>query len=72
MVQRVRLVSMRIHVQILVSLSELRIWGVGHSCGSDLALLWLWHRLAAAAPTQPLAQELPYATGIAFKKQKTV
>ena len=22
---------------------------VGHRCGSDLALLWLWHRLAAAA-----------------------
>ena len=24
--------------------------GVGHRCGSDLALLWLWYRLAAAAP----------------------
>ena len=27
----------------------------------DPALLWLWHRLAAAAPTGPLAWELPYA-----------
>ena len=24
--------------------------GVGHRPGSDLALLWLWHRLVAAAP----------------------
>ena len=23
---------------------------VGHRCGSDLALLWLWRRLAAVAP----------------------
>ena len=27
----------------------------------DLALLWLWSRLAAAPPIRPLAQELPYA-----------
>ena len=27
----------------------------------DLALLWLWCRLAAAAPIQPLACKLPYA-----------
>ena len=25
-------------------------WYVSHRCGSDPALLWLWHRLAAAAP----------------------
>jgi len=37
--------------------------------GSDLALLWLWHRLAAAALIGPLAWELPYATGAALKKQ---
>ena len=24
--------------------------GVGHRRGLDLALLWLWHRLAATAP----------------------
>ena len=29
--------------------------GVGHRLGSDPALLWLWHRLAAAAPIRPLA-----------------
>ena len=33
--------------------------GVGCKCGSDPALWWLWHRLAAAAPIRPLAQELP-------------
>ena len=36
----------------------------------DLAWLWLWHRPAAAAPIQPLAQELPYVTGVALKKIK--
>ena len=29
--------------------------GVGLRCGSDLVLLWLWYRPAAAAPIQPLA-----------------
>ena len=33
----------------------------------DLALLWLWCRLAAAALIQPLAQELPHAAGMALK-----
>ena len=44
--------------------------GVGHRHGSDPALLWLWHRLAAAAPTRPLAWELPYAAGVALKREK--
>ena len=34
-------------------------------------LLWLWCRPAAAAPIQPLAWELPYATGAALKKKKS-
>ena len=34
-------------------------YGVGHRCSSDLALLWLWCRLAATALIPPLAQELP-------------
>ena len=33
-------------------------------------LLWLWYRLATAAPIQPLAQELPYATGAGLKRKK--
>ena len=44
--------------------------GVGRS-GLDLALLWLWCRLAAAAPVQPLVWELPYALGAALKKKKS-
>ena len=32
--------------------------GVGHRHGSDLALLWLWHRLVATVPIRPLAWEL--------------
>ena len=30
---------------------------VGRRCGSDLALLWLWYRLVAAAWIRPLALE---------------
>ena len=44
--------------------------GLGCRCGSDLPWLWLWHRLAAVAPIQPLAWELPYATGAALKRKK--
>ena len=45
--------------------------GVGCRCSSDLALLWLWHRLAAVAPIQLLAWEPPYPAGAALKRQKT-
>ena len=44
--------------------------GVGHRRGSDLALLWLWHRLAAVTPIGPLAWEPPYTTGAALEKAK--
>ena len=43
---------------------------VGHRHGSDLALLWLWCRLAAAALGPPLAWELPYAVGAALNRPK--
>ena len=48
-------------------------YGVGHSRGPDLALLWLWLwcRLTAIAPIRPLAWEPLYAVGAAPKKQKT-
>ena len=36
----------------------------------DLALLWLWCRMTATAPIQPLAWKLPYATGAAIKRKK--
>ena len=45
--------------------------GVGRRHGSDLALLWLWHRLVATAPIRPLAWDPPYATGAALKGQET-
>ena len=35
----------------------------------DPALLWLWCRPAAAAPIQPIAWELSYATGAALKRK---
>ena len=44
--------------------------GVGCRRGSDPAFLWLWHRLAATAPTGPLAWEPPNAVGVTQKKKK--
>ena len=44
--------------------------GVVHRHGSDLALLWLWHRLAATALIRPLAWEPPYAADATLKKKK--
>ena len=44
--------------------------GVGHRCSSDPVLQQLWYRPAATAPIGPLAQELPYATGMAIKREK--
>ena len=38
--------------------------------GSDLALLWLWHRLAAPAPIRPVVWQLPYGMGTALKRPK--
>ena len=37
----------------------------------DLALLWVWRRLAVAAPIRPLPWEPPYAKGLALQRQKT-
>ena len=45
--------------------------GVGRRCGSDPTWLWLWCRLAATAPIQPLTWEPPYAAGAALKSKKT-
>ena len=44
--------------------------GVGHRHGSNVALLWLWCRQAAAAQILPLTWELPYTAGAALKGKK--
>ena len=44
--------------------------GVGRRHGSDLVLLGLWCRPAAAAPIQPLAWGPPHASGVALKSKK--
>ena len=44
--------------------------GVGCRCGWDLALPWLWHRLAAVALFRTLDWKLPYATPEALKKRR--
>ena len=43
---------------------------MGRIRGSDLALLWLWCRLAATTLIQLLAWEPPYAAGAELKRQK--
>ena len=45
--------------------------GVRCRSSSDLALLWLWCRLAATAQIRPLAWEPPHAAGAALKRLKT-
>ena len=46
--------------------------GVGHRCGLDPALLWLWLRPAATVSIRPLAWKPPHAVGAALKdKTKT-
>ena len=45
--------------------------GVGRRCGLDLALLWLWSRLAVTALIRPLAWEHPDATSVTLKREKT-
>ena len=37
---------------------------IGHRLGSDLALLWLWRRVVAAASIRPLAWDLQCAIGV--------
>ena len=44
--------------------------GIGLRHGLDLALLWLWCRLAATAPILPLDWELPYATNASLKRKR--
>ena len=44
--------------------------GVDCRHGLDLALLWIWCRLAATAPIRPLAWEPPYAAGAAQEMAK--
>ena len=65
--------SMRTQVQSLASLNGWRI-RVAVSCGvlrkRSLDLAWLWHRLAATAPIQPLTWKTPSAVDAALKDKK--
>ena len=66
---RTHLVSVKMCVQFLVSLSGLRIRCCHRSqvhLGSGVAMTVV----QAAAPIRPLAREFPYATSVAFKKEK--
>ena len=44
--------------------------GVGHRCGPNPALLWLWGRPVATTPIGPLAREPPYAVDVALKRKR--
>ena len=57
-------------IQWVKDLKLLSAVGVGCRHTLDPALLPLWCRPAAVALIQPVACELPYATGVALKKQK--
>ena len=57
----------------LVSIPGLTQWPcleLWYRSQMDLALLWLWCRLAATSPIQSLAWKLPYVTDVALKKKK--
>ena len=64
--KRIRLGTLRLWIRSLASISGLRIsiatsCGVGCTHGSDLVLLWLWHKPEATTLIRPLAWEPPYA-----------
>ena len=69
------MVSLRMQVRSLALLSGLRIWcchklqrRLQKQLGSCVAAAVAY--VAAAAPTQPLAWELPYAADVAIKEKK--
>ena len=73
--KQTQLVSMRMQVQSLASLSGSRIWHCHELwcrsqtwLGSHIAVAVV--QLAAAALIRPLAQKLPYAAGTALKKKR--
>ena len=59
---------MRTQVRSPALLSGLRIW---HCCELWCRSQMRFGSCVAVAPIQPLAWELPYAAGVALKKQKT-
>ena len=73
--KRIRLGTMRLQVQSLASLSELRIWHClelwrRSQMRLGLVLLRLWYRLATTTLSRPLAWEPPCAMGAALKNKK--
>ena len=65
---------MRTPVQSLASIGGLRgialCCGIGHRCGSDPALLWLWCRPEATAPMRPPSLGTSICRGCGPKKTK--
>ena len=59
-----------VSVRMLKDLALLQAVVLSRIYSSDLALLWLWCRLAAAAPIRTLAWEPPYVMGAALEKMR--
>ena len=69
--KQIRLGTMRLHVQSLASLSELRIQHYSELwCRSQMQLRSDVAVAAGVALIKPLAWEPPYAMGTALKKRK--
>ena len=70
--KQIQLVSMRMRVRSLASLSGLGIrhcpelCGAGGILGSNPVWLWLWRRPTAVDPIRPLAWEPPCGAGVAL------
>ena len=64
-----RLVSMRLWVQSLASLSIAMSCGVCCRRGSDPALLWLWCRQVGYSSNSTSSLGFPCTAGVALKKQ---
>ena len=62
-------VSQRLKNRTSIHKDASSIPGLAHWV-KDPELLWLWCRPAAAAPVQPLAWELPYASALEREEKK--
>ena len=53
--------------QWVKDIALLQVAVLGHRCTLNLALLWLWHRPAAASPIRSVAWKFPHVTSAALK-----
>ena len=71
------IVSMRMQVQSLALLTRLGShvatnYSIGHRCGSDLEMLWLWHRPSSSSSDLTPSMGTSVCTGTALNKNKQI